>query len=69
MSGLIPGGRYHNFYDFFAFPASEKHLFYPEIPKVPCPRLDHSSNWFEEINKEAIFLSFPYQSYDYVTRF
>ncbi|WP_051160251.1 phospholipase D-like domain-containing protein [Cyclobacterium qasimii] len=69
MSGLIPGGRYHNFYDFFGFPASEKHLLYPEIPKIQCHRLDNSSDWFEEINKEAIFLSFPYQSYDYVTRF
>ena len=69
MSGLIPGGRYHNFYDFFGFPASEKHLLYPEIPKIPCSRLDHSSDWFEEIDKEAIFLSFPYQSYAYVTDF
>ncbi|MFT5724217.1 MAG: polyphosphate kinase [Bacteroidia bacterium] len=71
MSGLIPGGRYHNFYDFFGFPVSKDkvQLFYPEISNVPSPRLDNSSDWFLEIKKEDVFLSFPYQSYHYVSTF
>tara|TARA_R110001592_G_scaffold202360_4_gene451767 strand:- start:30527 stop:32290 length:1764 start_codon:yes stop_codon:yes gene_type:complete len=69
MSGLIPGGRYHNFYDFFGFPVSEESLFYKKKDKVPCTRLDQASNWFDEVKKENLFLSFPYQNYGYVTRF
>lgn len=69
MSGLIPGGHYHNFYDFFSFPVSDPSLHYPKREKVPCSRLDLTTDWFKEIKKENIFLSFPYQSYNYVTRF
>ncbi|AEL25180.1 polyphosphate kinase 1 [Cyclobacterium marinum] len=69
MSGLIPGGRYHNFYDFFGFPVSEESLCYKKREKVPCARLDQASNWFAEVKKENLFLSFPYQNYRYVTGF
>lgn len=71
MSGLIPGGRYHNFFDFFAFPqpAGKPHLDHIPIPKVPCHRLDHSADWFAEVKREDIFLSFPYQDYSYVSEF
>jgi polyphosphate kinase len=71
MSGLSPGGRYHNFYDFFGFPVSKKkaHLFYPPTEKIACSRFEKASDWFEEVRKADVFLSFPYQNYDYVTEF
>jgi polyphosphate kinase len=71
MPGLIPGGRYHNFYDFFGLPVSKEkaHIFYPKAEKVPCTRLDNADDWFKEIKAENVFLSFPYQNYDYVTQF
>lgn len=59
MSGLIPGDRYHNFYDFFGFPVSEESMYYKKREKVPCARLDQASNWFAEVKKENLFLSFP----------
>jgi polyphosphate kinase len=71
MSGLIPGGRYHNFYDYFGFPVEREksNLFYPVQNTIPHARLEASSDWFEEVKKKPVFLSFPYQKYDYVTRF
>ncbi|MBL4704636.1 MAG: hypothetical protein JKY54_08950, partial [Flavobacteriales bacterium] len=71
MSGLIPGGRYHNFYDFFGFPVSKEreNLFNPAKITIPCNRLEASDDWFDEIKKDEIFLSFPYQDYNYVTEF
>ena len=71
MSGLIPGGRYHNFYDYFGLPVSREksHLFYSKTNTIPHARLDASKDWFGEIRKDPVFLSFPYQNYDYVTRF
>lgn len=71
MSGLIPGGRYHNFYDFFGFPSPDDkpHLFYTKIPRIPSARLEQASDWFEEVKKDDVFFSFPYQKYDYITEF
>lgn len=71
MSGLVPGGRYHNFYDFFGFPSPDHkpELFYEKIEKVPSPRLETATDWFEAISQKDVFLSFPYQSYDYIAEF
>lgn len=67
---LVPGGKYHNFNDFFGFPN-------PLSPKLENDKLDpvhsnilsSSSNIFETISANDIGLHFPYQSYDYVVRF
>ena len=71
MSGLSPGGRYHNFYDFFGFPAPDgkPHLENARPAKVPSARLDGAEDWFAAVRQEDVFLSFPYQEYGYVTKF
>ena len=67
---LIPGGRYHNFNDLFNFPKYNKpHLEYELMPPQACKVLDGVVSVFEEISKQDILLSFPYQSYGYIVKF
>ena len=67
---LIPGGKYHNFNDFFSFPIFRKsHLEYEKMPSLNCRDLDGLISLFEIISKKDILLSFPYQSYGYVLKF
>lgn len=67
---LVPGGRYHNFSDFFTFPNPRK----PELENKPFPPLQHKelgkyNKIFNAIDKKDYALHFPYQSYDYVVKF
>jgi polyphosphate kinase len=67
---LIPGGRYHNFNDFFSFPKFNKpHLEYEAMPPQHCKDLDGVVSIFDVISGKDILLSFPYQSYGYVLKF
>jgi polyphosphate kinase len=67
---IIPGGRYHNFEDFFAFPAPDiPKLKYPELPELTDKAFDHSTSFFDTISSRDQILHFPYQSYDYVINF
>ena len=65
---MIPGGRYHNFSDFFGFPlpAGREDLQNPDLPPLPHPRLAGTNNLMATIEASDILLSFPYQRYDYV---
>jgi polyphosphate kinase len=65
---MIPGGRYHNFMDFFGFPhpPGRKDLAYPEMPPLPHPRLEHENSIMQTMDASDILLSFPYQKYDYI---
>lgn len=71
MVSLIPGGKYHNFYDFFTFPAFTKkpHLYHEEREFVKCERLSQAKDLFKEIKKADVFLSYPYQDFEYVVDF
>ncbi len=67
---MIPGGRYHNFYDFFKFPnplAPALEVF-PQLP-LRIPEFDSFPSMFEAIKTRDWMLHFPYQDYDYVVRF
>lgn len=67
---MIPGGRYHNFYDFFKFPnplAPALETF-PNLP-LRIPEFDSFPSMFEAIKTRDWILHFPYQDYDYVLRF
>lgn len=67
---LIPGGRYHNFNDFFNFPKFGKtYLEYKSMLPHSCKELDSSILFFESLRKKDILLNFPYQSYGYVINF
>jgi polyphosphate kinase len=67
---MIPGGRYHNFYDFFKFPnplAPALEIF-PSLP-LRIPEFDGFPSMFEAIKTRDWILHFPYHDYDYVIRF
>jgi len=67
---LIPGGKYHNFNDFFSFPKFNKpHLEFEPMPPQICKDLDGVVSIFEVMSNKDILLSFPYQSYGYVLKF
>ena len=71
---LVEGGRYHNFRDFFAFPnplpdPAAHHLRYPPQPPVPHPALRRRRKLLKAIGEAEYLLHFPYQSFEYVTRF
>jgi polyphosphate kinase len=68
---LIPGGRYHNFNDFFSFPNPTENpaLHDAPLPPLPHPTLEGASSIIECLRKKDAVLHFPYQKYDYVPRF
>lgn len=69
-SELVPGAKYHNFYDFMSFPnpLSPK-LEHPHFVNISIPHLDNCKSILDKIKKNDILLHFPYHSYDYVVRF
>ena len=67
---LIPGGRYHNFDDFFSFPNPEdKSLLYPEYKPLNHNVLEGTKSYFDAISKGDYMLHFPYHNYKYVINF
>lgn len=65
---MIPGGRYHNFTDFFSFPLppGREDLVYEDLPPLPHPRLKKAERIMGVMEASDLLLSFPYQRYDYV---
>ncbi|MCX7743457.1 MAG: polyphosphate kinase 1 [Flavobacteriales bacterium] len=67
---MIPGARYHNFFDFFRFPNPLSPQLEAHIPQpMRIPELDSYPSIFEAIKNRDWLLNFPYQSYDYFLRF
>jgi polyphosphate kinase len=65
---LFPGGRYHNFSDFFGFPnpTDVPELKDPPLPPLPHPRLEGVGSLIQTIQEQDQVLHFPYQRYDYI---
>lgn len=64
---LIPGGRYHNFKDFMAFPnVGSAELEYPHLPQLPAKDLALSCSLFTQIAEKDHLVFLPYQSFDYL---
>lgn len=65
---MIPGGRYHNFMDFFGFPLppGREDLAYANLPPLPHPRLESEDGIMDTMDASDLLLHFPYQRYDYV---
>jgi len=68
---LVPGGRYHNLQDLAHFPRqrSEEGLARGSLPPLPHPELEAAPSLLEAVEEKDRILHFPYQSFDYVTRF
>lgn len=67
---LIPGGRYHNFKDFIAFPnVGGPELEYPPMPQLEVRGLDLSTSIFSQMTNRDYLVSLPYQSFDYIVHF
>jgi polyphosphate kinase len=65
---LIPGGRYHNFYDFFRFPnPGRDDLINDPLAPLKCVELENG-NIFNAIRERDIMVYYPYHSYNYVLK-
>ncbi|MEM8527415.1 MAG: polyphosphate kinase 1 [Bacteroidota bacterium] len=67
---LVPGARYHNFNDFFAFPIPENR---PDLENIPLPPLPHpeleiTDSIIALLQQQDIILHFPYQSFGYIPK-
>jgi len=66
---IIPGGRYHNFYDFFTFPNPGKQdLQYEPMPPLKSSAFSNESS-FDAIKKGGILTYYPYNTFEHVIKF
>lgn len=65
---LMPGGKYHNFSDFFNFPKPENKplLTFAEQPPNIHPDLELAPSLINLIKNKDVLLSYPYQKFDYL---
>ena len=68
---MMPGGRYHNFNDFFAFPDPTKNpeLHFEKKPLIKHHTLDKATDYFEVLKERDHLVHFPFMSFQYVERF
>ncbi|MEO5569743.1 MAG: polyphosphate kinase 1 [Bacteroidia bacterium] len=67
---MIPGGKYHNYEDFFSFPSTDNSkLKYPVLKELNHRGLHNKKSIFSVIAKCDQILHFPYQDYKYVVNF
>ncbi|MEG9326677.1 polyphosphate kinase 1 [Salinimicrobium catena] len=68
---MMPGGKYHNFSDFFDFPdpTNNPDLHFEPLPPIKHKVLEKTDDYFREIAKKDIAVHFPYMPFDYVERF
>ncbi len=65
---LMPGGKFHNFSDFFKFPVFKDKLQLLAKERTPLnhPTLNTDVSLVDQIYENDELLCFPYQKYDYV---
>jgi polyphosphate kinase len=68
---MIPGARYHNFNDFFAFPDPTDSDSFRDVsmPSRPHPELESAASIMELLRSKDQVLHFPYQQYKYIPQF
>lgn len=68
---MMPGGKYHNFSDFFSFPdpTNNASLHYPEQDVIKHAVLENSSSYFDILKRKDQMIHLPYMSFDYIQRF
>jgi polyphosphate kinase len=66
---MVPGGRYHNFYDFFNFPFPQKpELSYQALSHLSCCEFENG-NAFSAIGERDVTVYYPYHSFDHLLEF
>ena len=65
---MMPGGKYHNFSDFFSFPdpTDNSDLKYEDLTPIPHKHFEAASDYFKLIKEKDQLLHFPYMSFSYV---
>lgn len=68
---MMPGGRYHNFKDFFSFPdpTDNPDLHYEKLSPIKHKVLEDSKDYFKTITEKDQSVHFPYMSFKYVENF
>ncbi|MDT0641847.1 polyphosphate kinase 1 [Zunongwangia sp. F363] len=68
---MMPGGKYHNFKDFFSFPdpTDNNDLHRESRPSIPHKNLENSNNYFKTISEKDQAVHFPYMSFKYIENF
>jgi polyphosphate kinase len=68
---MMPGGRYHNFTDFFSFPdpTNNPTLHTKKLRPIKHRVLEKAKDYFKVIAKKDQAVHFPYMSFNYVERF
>lgn len=68
---MMPGGKYHNFSDFFSFPDPTKNekLHYKKFPIIQHRVLEASTDYFNTIAEKDQLVHFPFMSFGYVENF
>lgn len=68
---MMPGGRYHNFNDFFKFPdlTNNPELHYTSKPFIKHRTLDKAKDFFKAIAEKDQLVHFPFMSFNYIERF
>lgn len=68
---MMPGGRYHNFKDFFSFPdpTNNPDLHYEKLSPIKHKVLEISKDYFKTITEKDQSVHFPYMSFKYVENF
>ena len=67
---LIPGGRYHNFKDYIAFPQiGNSKLLNPSLPPLANKDLEDVPSIIDVIKKKDVACFYPFQKFDYVIDF
>ncbi len=63
---LVPGGKYHNFSDFFGFPNPGRDDLQDEkLPRLKHHQLEKYEDMFQALKEKDFALHYPYHSYDY----
>ena len=68
---MMPGGKYHNFKDFFSFPdpTNNPDLHFKELTPLPHRNLEGCEDYFALIKEKDQSLHFPFMSFSYVENF
>ena len=65
---LVEGGKYHNFNDFFKFPAiNNPKLFYKPLESITHKQA--GNHLFKAVSRKDIALFFPYHNYNHIIKF